>query len=242
MSTPFFRIQKLETTNSTNTVVMDAAIKGEAEGLVVCADQQTAGRGRRGRAWESPKGNLYTSVLLRPCCSPQEACYYSFAAAMAVFYALAELGLGKNMQMKWPNDVLLNDKKVSGVLLEAAPVENGIVEWIALGVGINIASCPSDALYPATSLADEGLDVTVDRVLDGFLRALDHWRLTLKYDGFNPLRVVWLADAKRGAMSVKMPHQTLEGDFGGLDSSGGLILMLADGSERVIQAGDVFFS
>ena len=241
MIPPFFRLNCLDETDSTNHVAQTAALSGEPEGLVVQALRQTAGKGRRGRVWDSPEGNLYLSVLLRPRCALQEACFYSFAAALAVYDALAELRGEKDLQFKWPNDVLIDGKKISGILLEAAPVEQGLVEWVVLGVGINVASHPDVTAYPTTSLAQEGALASVDAVRRAFLKSLHHWCLTLRHDGFNPVRRAWLADARRGPMSVKVPSGEVEGAFGGLDDRGGLILRLADGSEKVIQTGDVFF-
>lgn len=242
MIPPFFRVRCLEEVDSTNLIAKNAAQAGEPEGLVIQALRQSAGKGRRGRTWDSPEGNLYLSVLLRPRCPLPEACFYSFAAALAVYEALAHLRGEEALQFKWPNDVLIDGKKISGILLEAAPVdEKGIVDWLVMGVGINVASHPDNPTYPATSLAWEGALVPLEDVRQAFLRSLHHWCLTLHHDGFNPVRRAWLADARRGPVRVRLPDGDITGDFGGLDETGSLILRLADGGEKVIQAGDVFF-
>jgi len=242
MSLPFFDVCHLSSTDSTNSVAVTAAEAGRPEGYVVCAAQQTGGRGRLGRTWESPEGNLYASILLRPRCSMQEACYYSFVAAMAVYDAIALVRGDTDLQLKWPNDVLIDGQKISGILIETAPVQEGVIDWLVMGVGINVSSSPDNTPYPTTNLAKEGADVSVASLLEAFLGALERWHSTLKHDGFGPVRRAWLADAKRGEVSVKLPSETLAGQFAGLDPTGGLILRLADGSERVIQAGDVFYS
>ncbi|MDX9689549.1 MAG: biotin--[acetyl-CoA-carboxylase] ligase [Alphaproteobacteria bacterium] len=236
-----FRLQTKSVTNSTNDDVKLAALAGEAEGYVVQAFEQKAGRGRHGRVWESPRGNLYVSVLLRPRCTPTQAGYYSFATAMAVYDAVLDAHPRANIQLKWPNDVLIRGKKISGILIEAAPCENGIVDWIVIGVGINVANHPDNMPYPATSLMAEGVVVPVHQVLESFLRSLDHWHMTLRYDGFRPVRRAWLADAKLGAIVVRVGTEEITGNFGGLDERGGLILCLLNGGERVIDAGDVFY-
>ena len=241
MNSSFFRVQCLEITDSTNNVAVAAANAGEPEGLVVQALRQTAGKGRRGRSWDSPEGNLHFSVLLRPRCTPQQACHASFAASMAVFDAIATLRGDEGLQLKWPNDVLIDGKKISGILLETAAVENGLIEWLVIGIGINVAYHPEWTLYPTTSLAAEGYEFNTDQVLRAVLRSLHPWYMTLQRDGFRPVRQAWLADAKRGPMTVKLPDGQFEGSFAGIDETGALILMLADGAEKVIQAGDVFF-
>ncbi len=241
MIPPLFRVHTKALTESTNDDAKQAALAGEAEGYVVRALRQTAGRGRHGRVWESPEGNLYISVLLRPRATPQQVSFYSFAASTAVLDAVLAVKPDAQVQLKWPNDVLIAGKKISGVLLEAAPVQNGIVDWLVVGVGINIASHPAESMYPVTSLRSEGVSATAEEVLEHFLTSFDQWHMTLRYDGFRPIRRAWLADAKLGAMTVRIGAEELSGTFGGLDERGGLILRLPDGGRRVIEAGDVFY-
>ena len=237
----FFRVRHLDVTGSTNDDAKKAAEAGEAEGLVIHALRQTAGRGRMGRTWESPEGNLHFSILLRPQCSPVEAGYFSFAAALALHDAVLDFMPSASMQLKWPNDVLIEGKKVGGVLLETSLIENKKVDWLVIGVGMNLAHCPETALYPTTSLLNEGAVPDVDKALMAFLYNFNHWRLTLHHDGFRPVRRAWLADAKTGSMTVRLPQGEIHGDFASLDENGGLILRLADGAEKVVDAGDVFF-
>lgn len=241
MIPPFFRVETKGVTTSTNDDVCAAAKAGESEGYVVQALQQKSGRGRHGRTWESPEGNLYASILLRPHATPQQIAFYSFATAMAVYDAVLAAKPSANVQLKWPNDVLVDGKKISGVLLETAPVDNGVVDWVVIGVGINVNSCPENAMYPTTSLKEEGVKVSVDDVLKELLKSFDQWHLTLRFDGFRPVRRAWLAYAKLGAMTVRLPSETLEGEFAGMDETGGLMLRLPDGSERTISSGDVFY-
>lgn len=235
------RILHLPTTASTNADAKVAAESGEPEGLVVHALRQTAGRGRQGRGWESPEGNLYMSLLLRPHCPPQEAGRYSFAAALAIYDAVQGGLPDAPVQLKWPNDVLVGGKKISGLLLEAGAAEGGVIPWLVIGIGINVRHHPEQALYPTTSLAAEGAAADVEDVLQALLAWLDHWLKVLRAEGFSPLRQAWLARARTGVITARLPNAIFEGTFAGLDDQGRLCLQLSDGSLRHIAAGDVFF-
>jgi BirA family biotin operon repressor/biotin-[acetyl-CoA-carboxylase] ligase len=236
------KILQLPVTTSTNDNAKRAAEAGEPEGLVIHALCQTAGRGRQGREWESAEGNLYASLLLRPRCSPQEAGFYSFVAALAVYDAVRDFLPQADVQTKWPNDVLVGGKKISGILLEAAPIDNGMVDWLVIGIGINVLNHPSNGLYPATSLAAEASSqVSVQTVLETLLQHFEKWQMALKNGGFEPIRTAWLARAKTGPIVARLPHETINGDFEGLDERGSLILRLDDGSKKAISAADVFF-
>jgi BirA family biotin operon repressor/biotin-[acetyl-CoA-carboxylase] ligase len=247
--TPRWRIRRVSVTASTNDDVCKAAAAGEPEGLVVVAERQTAGRGRQGRVWESPEGNLYFSVLLRPPHIPRDAGLYSFVAALAVRDAVSEslscirvpLDTGfrrdDDVVVKWPNDVLAGGRKIGGILLE---VEGGA---LIIGIGLNVAHHPDEVLYPATSLAAEGAGaVEVPALLDRLLERLGRWHDLLQSEGFAPLRAAWLAHAQTGALTVRLPNETLSGTFAGIDEQGRLRLRLEGGAERSISTGDVFFS
>jgi len=240
----FFRVRVLEETASTNEDLKQAALAGEDAGLVIKAKRQTAGKGRQGRTWNSPEGNLYVSVLLRPEGSVQEVGLFSFVTALAVHQAVTKTLPTANVKLKWPNDVLVNGKKIGGILLESSGAENGSLDWLVIGVGVNVASHPDSdtTLYPTTSLAAEGGEAEVDDVLEAFLNGLDQWRLTLNRDGFRHVRRSWLAHAQAGAMTVRLPKREIQGHFSGIDEKGRLILRLANGEEESIDSGDVFFS
>ncbi len=237
----FYRLREVAVTASTNADAKQAAEAGEPEGLVIQALSQTSGRGRQGRVWESPDGNIYASVLLRPRCLPLEVGYYSFVTALAVYDAVHEFLPQARIELKWPNDVLVGGKKISGILLEAAPIEKGLVDWLVIGVGVNVRHFPENALYPATSLLAEGADASVPLVLENLLKYLLIWQDRLKNDGFEPVRIAWLGQARKGALTARLPQEVLEGTFSDLDRQGNLILQLADGSERAIAAADVYF-
>ena len=153
---PPLRILSFASIDSTNEEIRRRAKTGAPEGTAVMAESQTAGRGRRGRVWVSPPGNLYCSLLLRPQCAPKDAGNLSFAAALAVAEALLPLlPEGIDLRFKWPNDVLLDGKKVAGILIESE-VEGGSLSFAVVGAGINVANSPPDTEFPATSLAAIG--------------------------------------------------------------------------------------
>ncbi|MCL2469070.1 MAG: biotin--[acetyl-CoA-carboxylase] ligase [Alphaproteobacteria bacterium] len=233
----FFDLHVLESTGSTNTDVKALAQAGQKEGYVLQARAQTNAYGRFGRTWQAPPGNLYLSLLLRPARELGFCCFYSFAAALALRQAVVALCPHAALYFKWPNDVLIGDAKVSGMLIEAAPVEDGPVSWLVLGLGVNVQNHPSDLSYPATSLTAQGIFLDADELRDQFLAHFYDWMLVLEQKGFEPLRQAWLLHAPARAMLVG----TVEGLFEGLDDRGGLILRGADGTRQVVMAGDVFF-
>lgn len=239
-----FRTTKLLSTISTNEDAKRAAERGEADGFVVHAEQQTAGRGRQGRVWDSPVGNLYASTLLRIDSSLQSAGHYSFITALAIADALQAFIPTANIQLKWPNDVLVDGKKISGILLEAATVVDGKVAWLVIGTGINVRHHPENAAYPTTSIIDCGgdPDLSADKVLTLFLQHLSAWCAIYRDVGFPAIRSTWLHHAKKGWLTARLPHCTYEGEFLDLDDQGRLIIRLADGAEQAIAAADIFFT
>ena len=152
-----YRLVSRETVGSTNDEATRLARSGAEQGTLVWALEQTAGRGRRGRAWSSPRGNLYASLVLRPPCQLEHAAQLGFVAALAVGDALAALVPGlREPALKWPNDVLVGGRKIAGVLLESEIGDGGNLAFLIVGVGINLVSAPTDSEFPATSVLGEG--------------------------------------------------------------------------------------
>jgi BirA family transcriptional regulator, biotin operon repressor / biotin---[acetyl-CoA-carboxylase] ligase len=239
----FHRLLHVDEIDSTSDEAKRQAREGAAEGLVVWADRQTLGRGRRGRSWHSPSGNLYFSVLLRPNCRPAIAAQLSFAAALAVGEAIAALLPSRDaVRYKWPNDVLVFGRKVSGILLESQAGIDGLVEWLVIGIGVNIGSFPSETEYPATSLAAQGAYVPLPGALleTVALRFLD-WRERWATEGFAPLREEWLGHAHGlgSEIRVRLDRSETAGRFVTLDLDGALILENASGRQH-ISAGALF--
>lgn len=240
-----FRIEQVEETDSTNEACRLRALAGEPAGLVIRADRQSAGRGRRGRSWASPVGNLYASLLLRPERPVSEAAALGFAAVIALGdVAEALLPASAEVRHKWPNDLLVNGRKVSGVLLETQAGTGARPDFLILGIGVNVANHPADTPYPATDLHGEGAgpilpQALLERLLAAFAPLYVRWESA----GFAALLPAWRGRAAGlgGPIEVRLEHQTVAGIFKDLGPDGALCLALADGSERHISAGDVYF-
>ena len=234
----------LDEAGSTNDEAKERAAGGAPEGTVVWARQQRAGRGRRGRTWVSPPGNLYLSVVLRPACEARRVAQLSFVAALAVL-DLVDGHLPGRARCKWPNDVLVDGGKVAGILLESALGPGGRVDWVVLGIGVNFASHPGlEGPIPSTSLSAAGVSpLAPEDALPSVLAALARRRWEWETQGFAAVRRAWLARAHGlgGPVTVANGGRKLVGTFEGLDEEGALVLT-QPGAERLsIAAGDVFF-
>lgn len=237
----------LATVDSTNAHALRLApsLSGPAWFLGL---EQTAGRGRRARAWTSPAGNFHATLLMFPTEPPAEVALRSFAAALALRDALVALtGLPAAFTLKWPNDVLLNGAKVAGILLESSG-SGGRVQALAIGIGVNLIAHPDAALMeagalPAVSvLAETGLRLTPEAMLDALAPAYARWEAVFAAQGFQPLREAWLAHAARlgEVIRARTGSATHHGIFDTVDPQGNLVLSTATGVMR-IPAAEVFF-
>ena len=234
---------ELQSVNSTNDEARDRAQNGASDGTVVWAREQTAGRGRRGRDWFSPMGNLYTSTILQLDRPSGEAAQLSLVAAVALAEALERvLPTKAEVACKWPNDILVDGQKIAGILLEAQG--NGeAVHWIVIGCGVNVASHPETATYPATDVNTEcGENIALETVLECYLERLFVWRDHWRDSGITPVRRAWInrAAGLGGPITVRLPDRELSGRFCDMDEDGALLLELPDGVQQRITAGDVF--
>jgi BirA family biotin operon repressor/biotin-[acetyl-CoA-carboxylase] ligase len=230
-------LARLDTVDSTNAEARRRAEAGEKGPLWITAAHQSAGRGRRGRAWETGEGNLAATLLLTPGVPPAEAAQLSFAAALAVAETVLHFAPRAEVQVKWPNDVLAEGRKVSGILLEGAG------QALAIGIGLNLAHHPEGTEFPATSLAALGVPAPEPQAALVVLAArFAHWQGTWESGGFAPLRMAWMARA--GALGrpirARLPHEERQGAFEGIDASGALLLR-EPGGLVAITAGEVFF-
>jgi len=238
------RLVSLDAVGSTNAEAFARARAGERGPLWITARRQTAGRGRRGRAWVSEPGNLYASLLLTDPAPPQRAAELSLVAALAVHDALVECAamLGPRLKLKWPNDVLCDGAKLAGILVEGESLP-GRALVVVVGIGVNCAHHPADAAYPATNLAVAGALVTPESLAQALVRAmpgrLAEWN---RGENFAAIRAAWLRRAAGlGAPArVRLPERELEGTAETLDETGRLVLRLADGRLERIAAGDMF--
>ncbi|HRO14082.1 MAG TPA: biotin--[acetyl-CoA-carboxylase] ligase [Paracoccus sp. (in: a-proteobacteria)] len=238
----------LARTDSTNAEALRLApdLRGPAW---IMAHAQTAGRGRRGRGWSMQPGNFAATLLTRPHGSPADASQLSFVAALALHEALGTVcGPAARLSIKWPNDVLLNNGKVAGILLESAGSGTGI-EAVAVGIGVNLAAAPDPAeleqgaTAPVSVLGEIGHVVTPEDFLDLLAPAFARWQHQLATWGFGPIRTAWMARAARlGQIITARTGSTIRtGRFDGIDDSGALILTTAAG-RQVIPAADIYFA
>jgi BirA family transcriptional regulator, biotin operon repressor / biotin---[acetyl-CoA-carboxylase] ligase len=222
-------IRTVAQTGSTNDDIAALAREGAPEGLWLRADRQAGGKGRQGRAWQSPPGNLYASTLVRLRPGDPPAPTLALVAAVALHDAVRPHAPAA--QIKWPNDLLIGGAKLAGILLERQD------EAVILGFGVNLAGHPGGLDRPATSLAAAiAPDAFLTRLAAGFAAWLERWRA----DGLAPVRAAWLAAAH--PVGTPLLSGDAPGIFDGLDETGALRLRLADGALRLIHAGDVFLS
>ena len=211
---------------------------GAIDRTVVQADRQSAARGRQGRAWVAPEGNLYITAILREERPMADCAALSFVTALALYDAVEVPGA----QVKWPNDVLVQSAKTAGILLESGgPPAH---PWILIGIGVNVVSHPDGLPYPATHLRAHGHDGDLGTLCRGILAGLDHWRGIWHRQGASALHSAWTARAaheKGQSLTVRLGQTTLEGRYDGLDPSGAIIVIDETGKAHHIGAGDVFF-
>ncbi|CUA86334.1 birA, biotin-[acetyl-CoA-carboxylase] ligase region [Chelatococcus sambhunathii] len=234
----------LATTTSTNDEALERASSQGADRLWVVAREQTSGRGRHGRQWASPPGNLYASLVLSEPCDPPKAPQLGFVAGLALHDAVAGVtGLAApRLVLKWPNDLLMDGGKLSGLILEGHRLGPDRHFAVIIGMGLNVAHKPADTPYPARCLAEAVGTVDVSDVFRAlsasFAYRLRQWDRGL---GFALTREAWLARAAGigGPARVRLPGGDLSGTFAGLDSAGRLLLDTPDG-RRTIDAGDLY--
>ncbi|MDW8350582.1 MAG: biotin--[acetyl-CoA-carboxylase] ligase [Anaerolineae bacterium] len=242
-----FDVRRYRSVTSTMDVCRAWAERGAVEGLVILADEQTAGRGRVGRAWYSPPGqSLYLSVLLRPALPPRRIGWLTMLGALAVCEMAAGRGdaelsaLDARFRLKWPNDVLLDGKKVAGVLVEAS-LTGDCLDYAVLGIGLNVNTrfddAPEDVRRRATSLC-QALGHVIDRdaVLERLLAALGARYATLSASLLTDY--ARRLDTLGRRVRLQVGDEMVEGDAARLTDDGALVVMTSDG-ERVVTFGDV---
>jgi BirA family biotin operon repressor/biotin-[acetyl-CoA-carboxylase] ligase len=237
-------IEVYEELDSTNAEARRRADAGEGGPVWITAGRQTAGRGRRGRAWSTEAGNLAATLLTTTDVPAAEAAQLSFVAALAAC-DLADACLGGGAaRLKWPNDVLVFGKKAVGILVESGARPDGRL-WLAVGVGVNLAHAPTDTERPATSFADymAGPPPKPDAAMEVLASRFEAWRKLWATQGFAPIADGWTARAHGlgERCEARLPNRTLSGVAEGMDPDGALRLRLDDGALERITAGDVFF-
>jgi BirA family biotin operon repressor/biotin-[acetyl-CoA-carboxylase] ligase len=244
-----YRLQQFAALGSTNDEAMRrlAGSTGKEGGdpgrLWIVADEQSRGRGRFGREWRSPPGNLYASLLLVDPAPPPLSAQLGFVAGVALASALQKiLGSDERLKLKWPNDALYNGAKLSGLLLEGASRPNGLFGCV-IGFGVNCQSSPGDAPYPTASLQSIGAasadrETLFSELSDAVADWLEIWG---RGENFAAIRAAWLdhAGGIGGPVRVSRYNSVLDGIFRGVDAQGRMLLERSDGVVEIVEAGDV---
>jgi BirA family biotin operon repressor/biotin-[acetyl-CoA-carboxylase] ligase len=237
-------IEALEEIDSTNAEARRRAEAGALGPLWITAKRQTAGRGRRGRGWETGAGNLAATYLAHTGKPPGEAAQVSFVAALAVADLAAACVPASLVTLKWPNDPLIAGRKAAGILIESGPYPDGGL-WLAVGCGVNLATPPDNPERPATSFAEHMRSPPPKplEALETLAGAFERWRAVWEGLGFAPIAEAWTARAHGlgETCTARLPAETISGVAEGLDPDGALRLRTRSGVVRRITAGDVFF-
>ncbi|HUZ13610.1 MAG TPA: biotin--[acetyl-CoA-carboxylase] ligase [Caulobacteraceae bacterium] len=237
-------IEALDEIDSTNAEARRRAEAGARGPIWITAARQSAGRGRRGRNWETGAGNLAATHLSVTGRLPAEAAQISFVAALAVAELAGAYVAPGLVSLKWPNDPLIGGRKAAGILVESGPHPAGGL-WLAVGTGVNLATPPLAAERPATAFA-EHMRAPPPPPLEALAvlsEAFERWRSLWERLGFGPIAEAWTARAHGlGARcTARLADETVIGIAEGLDIDGALRLRTASGASRRITAGDVFF-
>lgn len=234
-------IEAHESVKSTQDIIKGMAEIGHPEGMVVRADEQTGGQGRHGRTWVSKKGNLFMSVLLRPSCHVQSIGLLSLLSGLATAKAIREhLNNPEILTLKWPNDVLLKGEKCAGILLETSLSSSGAVQWLALGIGVNIENSP---LGEGDCIAAHSQKLPKPQTLcKEILTQIDQYYTEWSRDGGAEIRKAWLSLAhKKGAkLRIRIGPQIEQGSFYDVDAQGNLLLQDSELRLKTVTAGEVY--
>ncbi|MBO0750890.1 MAG: biotin--[acetyl-CoA-carboxylase] ligase [Bradyrhizobiaceae bacterium] len=231
------RVVVLDLVDSTNAEALRRAGAGERGPLWIVAKAQSAGRGRRGRTWTSPAGNLHATLMLTDPARRSVAPQLSFVAALALYDAAVRRLPG--LALKWPNDLLCGGRKIAGILIEG----EGDPLAVAVGIGVNCRHRPVAAEFPATDFAAEGADVDAAAFFEDLAAAMAaRLRQWDRGEGFAAIRTAWLARAcgVGAPVRVRLSGYETAGRFETIDDAGRLMLRTECGDLAVIAAGDVF--
>jgi BirA family biotin operon repressor/biotin-[acetyl-CoA-carboxylase] ligase len=244
-----FVIHEFESLKSTNSHAFELAnLKKITDGEIILAKSQTGGRGRQNRSWSSPAGNLYFSLFLQPKISAQKIPQISFVAIVALKLAIEKLapldeplrqaqGLLGDLKLKWPNDLLIDRKKVAGILLESK-ISGKNSEFVILGIGVNIDSNPDNVIFPATNLKNFGIKISPQELLKNFIDEFEKIYKSWLDFGFENIRKLWLKNAYhfQKEITITLDNKQIKGIFENFDEEGNLILKTAEKTLKISAA------
>ena len=233
-------IERYDDVQSTQDILKALAENGAPEGRVVVAKSQAGGRGRQGRVWVSEPGNLYFSLLLRPSCGLNAIGQLALIVGVSIGAALRAIILEPEaLSLKWPNDVFLNGKKCAGILIETELDKNNILDWVVVGVGLNIANAPKDI---GAALSDYCLSsIDVNDVHQALLNEIEQRYNQWSAEGFAAIKEEWLSMAHPVGTPIRVGagKYMRRGTFHDVDNHGSLLLRDDEGQVRTLSAGDV---
>lgn len=233
-------IETYDIVSSTQDILKKQAIHGAREGSAIYAYQQTSGRGRQGRNWHSPLGNIYLSALLRPQCEIALVGQLSLLSCLAVSKAIEDVYEDKTLcELKWPNDILINRKKCAGILLETDISANNQIEWIAIGIGVNLKNAPLETSVSIEQISHKNPDIL--SVRDNILKELAEHYISWKINGFEELRLAWTKKCgqKNENLVITLGAKEIKGYFHDLDHMGNLVLKDNSGALVTIRSGQI---
>lgn len=236
-----WQIETHDSLPSTQDTVKDMARAGRPEGIVVQAMRQTNGHGRHGRKWVSDKGNLYLSLLLKPASDARHIGQMGLLAGLAVVETVRKYVEDPEVvSLKWPNDVLLRNEKCAGIIVETQLTEKNSLSWVAMGIGINVASAPPSLGECMDHFSNKPFSLTALRTT--LLSNIDKYYTLWTKEGFEPIKENWLKYAhKKGTrVRVRIGPQVEEGTFFGLDDEGNLLLTDHELRMKKVTAGEVY--
>ncbi len=230
-----WRSVRLDVIDSTNDEALRRIAAGESHGFVVLAERQEQGRGRRNASWQSPVGNLFMSIVVEV---PVDATPGQLAYVAGI--AAAQACGCPDVRLKWPNDLILRDRKLGGILIE----EGSRNRFYAVGLGINIATAPSNVGQPTASLSEAGTAPACEALATALCTDFAEWFARWATDGFAPVRDAWLSvgyGIGKPVVVRSASGSTMEGIFSGIDEDGALMLQRSNGAVLAVPAGTVFF-
>ena len=253
-----YALESFPSVGSTNAIAIERALAGEPGPLWIVSKKQESGRGRRGREWATPEGNLAATLLLSGLSELSHAATLGFVAGLALGDALEAVAPGRSVsiapdgadagprsrfELKWPNDVLASGAKLAGILLESTGLPDGRFA-VAIGIGVNVVAHPADLPYPATSLAALGAACDAEALFLALSDAwIDNWRAWNGGRGLAEIRRRWLARAAGlgGEVAVRVDGEVLRGTFETIDEDCRFVVRDRQGRAHRIAAGDVHF-
>lgn len=241
-----YSVNAFDTIGSTNAQALLDAQQGADTAQWYVTQDQRSGRGRRGREWSTQAGNLAASLLLIHDYTLETAATLSFVAGLSLIEAIETVlpHSATEFKLKWPNDVLADGAKLSGILLESAMLANGR-KALVIGIGVNVLHCPEDMPYVVNSLKNCGYQYDASYLFKALAERFAH-NFSLWNDGIglDHIRTNWLRHAARLGETIRVQYgnETLQGVFTSIDSQGQLVLTLPQGRKQIISAGEIFFS